>query len=85
MSFAYELKKEIAQHRPNLVHHKAALAYGLIRFAKYCSADHVALHTEHRFVARLYSSLTILTSISSMVERLAPIRAKSSSICSLSL
>ena len=57
MSFAYELKKEIAQHRPNLVHHKAALAYGLIRFAKYYSADHVALHTEHRFVARLYSTV----------------------------
>ena len=63
MSFAHQIKTEICHNRPFCQRNKKALAYGLLLFGKSFSEKLIALHTEHRIVARLYAD-----SISDLAE-----------------
>ncbi|HAN44450.1 MAG TPA: DNA-binding protein WhiA [Ruminococcaceae bacterium] len=54
MTFAYQLKNEICNNKSFRAKHKAAQAYGLMRFSKSFDKDKISLHTEHKAVADLY-------------------------------
>lgn len=55
MSFAYRIKSEICNNRPFRQRRRWALAYGLLLFGRAFGPEEISLHTEHKFVARLYA------------------------------
>ncbi len=55
MSFTYKIKSEICHNRPFRQRNRKAQAYGLLLFGKHFGIDSISIHTEHKFVARLYA------------------------------
>ena len=55
MSFSYDLKTEIIEHRPMRANLKMAQAYGLFLFGRRFFAEEISLRTEHAPTARLYA------------------------------
>lgn len=55
MSFTYKIKSEVCHNRPFRQRNRKAQAYGLLLFGKHFGIDSISIHTEHKFVARLYA------------------------------
>lgn len=57
MSFSSMLKKEVCQNRPFIYAHKQPVLFGMLLGARACGQKEILLHTENRWVSRLFAEL----------------------------